>query len=126
MFGNMKNDNNPKSVENFTDKMASAIERAYTEKAKKEERAKIASDNLKVEKENNEILPPITPESYWSKKYCAINKDKCAGEHCLFWDKHIPCFDLGTLGNCTFLVASTSILALAGIMGDMINSVKGE
>ena len=124
MFGNMKNDNNPKSVENFTDKMASAIERAYTEKAKKEERAKIASDNLKVEKENNEILPPITPESYWSKKYCAINKDNCKGPQCFFWDSEILCFDLQTIGNCSFLVANTSIAIMADLFKEMIIKIN--
>jgi hypothetical protein len=126
MFGNMKDDNNPKSVESFTGKMASAIERAYSEKEKKEAVAGKVESAEPTEEGVKEENFPSTPHSYWSKKYCAINKDKCAGEYCFFWDKNIPCFNLGTLGNCTFLVASTSILALAGIVGDIIHDVKGE
>ena len=120
MFGNMKNDKSPQSVEDFTSKMASAITRAYSEKEKKEDRAKIASDNLKMAKESSEIAPPATPESYWSAKYCAINKDNCRGPQCFFWDSEILCFDLQTIGNCSFLVASTSITIMADLFKEMI------
>lgn len=125
MFGNMKDNKDPKSVESFTSKMASAIERAYAEKERKEARAGKVESVEPVEKGIKEENFLSTPESYWSKKYCAINKDKCAGEYCFFWDKNIPCFNLGTLGNCTFLVASASILAIAGLVGDIIGGDKG-
>jgi hypothetical protein len=121
MFGNMKDNNDPKSVESFTSKMASAIERAYAEKEKKEARSGKVEELIEGIKEENFSS---TPESYWRMKYCAINKGLCEGPKCFFWDKNIPCFNLGTLGNCTFLVASTSILALAGIVGDMIGGDK--
>lgn len=124
MFGNMKDNNDPKSVESFTSKMASAIERAYAEKEKKEARVEKVESTEPVEESIKEESFLLTPESYWSKKYCAINKDMCRGTQCFFWDKNIPCFELDTVGNCSFLVANISMSAIAGVIGDMIGGDK--
>lgn len=118
----IRKENADKEVIIFTNKIAGAINRSFEEKERNEGRAE--------SKEIKEAVKLVeTPESYWTTKYCAINKGMCQGPHCFFWDKDVPFFDdddMAHVGNCSFLSANMGIMAIASVVGLMVKEKEEE